>query len=154
MSSITQKYKALTKKQRNTVVGLALLVVIVVCALWFVSDSMNGITMITPTQLIKQVEQGKIKKDTNVKLAGTVKKDSIKINALGNEVKFIISDKAKEVPIKYHGTVPNAFSGPNIKAEVDGTYDKNKNLFNAELLYTKCPSKYEAKASKSAKKKE
>jgi cytochrome c-type biogenesis protein CcmE len=43
----------------------------------------------------------------------------------------------------YNGAKPDAFE-PEIEALLEGTYDRTKNLFQAETLLVKCPSKYES----------
>lgn len=83
-----------------------------------------------------------ISSDHDFRMEGNVIPGSIKIapGSLGAE--FAITDSVNQVPIKYHGTIPDMFKD-DIKVVVQGKYDKN-GVFLAHTLLTSCPSKYEA----------
>jgi cytochrome c-type biogenesis protein CcmE len=76
------------------------------------------------------------------RMEGTVIPGSIKIAPGSLGADFIITDAVKQVPIKYHGAIPDMFKD-NIKVVVQGKYDKD-GVFLAHTLLTSCPSKYEA----------
>ncbi|MBI3580536.1 MAG: cytochrome c maturation protein CcmE [Nitrospinae bacterium] len=83
-----------------------------------------------------------VSSDRDFRMEGNVIPGSIKIapGSLGAE--FAITDSVKQVPIKYHGAIPDMFKD-DIKVVVQGKYDKN-GVFLAHTLLTSCPSKYEA----------
>ena len=62
------------------------------------------------------------------------------------ELRFSLKDENNPQEIidaVYNGAKPDAFE-PEIEALLEGTYDRSKNLFQAETLLVKCPSKYES----------
>ena len=65
---------------------------------------------------------------------------------------FTISDKedaAKLVKVSYDSTKPDTFT-VGYEIAVQGTYDRESGVFDAEHVFTKCPSKYEAEAKDKA----
>ena len=76
------------------------------------------------------------------RMEGTVLPGSIKVapDSLGAE--FSITDKVKNVPVNYRGTMPDMFKD-DIKVVVQGKLDQN-GVFHAHTLLTSCPSRYEA----------
>ena len=63
-------------------------------------------------------------------------------------LKFTISDKAdpnKKVAVVYDATKPDTFT-VGYELAVQGTYDAATGTFDAEHVFTKCPSKYEAES--------
>jgi cytochrome c-type biogenesis protein CcmE len=85
---------------------------------------------------------GMLSSNQDFRMEGTVVAGSIKPSPDSLGAEFVITDSAKQVPIKYHGTMPDMFKD-NIKVVVQGKYDKN-GVFLAHTLLTSCPSKYEA----------
>ena len=66
----------------------------------------------------------------------------------GQEVRFVVSDGASDLPVHYAGIIPDTFvDGAEVVVEGrladDGT-------FHAHMLLAKCPSKYEAAEDSSA----
>ncbi|MCF6180389.1 MAG: cytochrome c maturation protein CcmE [Geopsychrobacter sp.] len=53
------------------------------------------------------------------------------------------SDPQQTINAIYQGAKPDAFE-PDIETLLEGTYNREKNLFLAETLLVKCPSKYES----------
>jgi cytochrome c-type biogenesis protein CcmE len=63
-------------------------------------------------------------------------------------LKFTISDKedpALLIPVVYDATKPDTFT-VGYELAVEGTWDETAGTFDAEHVYTKCPSKYEAES--------
>ncbi|HED07731.1 MAG TPA: cytochrome c maturation protein CcmE [Ignavibacteria bacterium] len=80
-----------------------------------------------------------------VKVTGTVKPGSIKSSNLNSTLKFILQDSDSaniSIPVVFNGTVPDNFRSGNI-AVVRGELNAD-NVFIANQLQAKCPSKYEA----------
>jgi len=64
-------------------------------------------------------------------------------------LKFTISDKAQPdllIPVVYNATKPDTFT-VGYELAVEGTWDRTTGTFDAEHVYTKCPSKYEAESA-------
>jgi cytochrome c-type biogenesis protein CcmE len=67
-------------------------------------------------------------------------------------LKFTISDKTNpeiRVAVAYDASKPDTFT-IGYELAVEGTWDAETGLFEAEHVYTKCPSKYEAEAKDKA----
>jgi cytochrome c-type biogenesis protein CcmE len=83
----------------------------------------------------------------NVKVGGRVLDGTIERDASG--VRFTIADFNSDqstVNVLYDGQMPGTFES-GVHVVVAGTYASNGSLITAEQLQTKCPSKYEGKAS-------
>lgn len=81
-------------------------------------------------------------RDINVRVAGKILESPIDWDAEGLDLRFIITEGSKNMPVIYHGTQPSGFrAGSNIL--VEGKYDSD-GVFRASQLILKCPSKYEA----------
>ena len=81
-----------------------------------------------------------------VRVGGLVVDGSTSYNQRDLELRFSLKDENKPQEIidaVYNGAKPDAFE-PEIEALLEGTYDRSKNLFQAETLLVKCPSKYES----------
>lgn len=73
---------------------------------------------------------------------GTVASGSIERLPTGMDARFVVTDGARTMPVRYHGIIPDTFvDGAAVvvegRLEPDGT-------FSAHTLLAKCPSKYEA----------
>jgi len=80
-----------------------------------------------------------------VKVTGTVKPGSIKSSNVNRTFKFILQDSDSaniSIPVVFNGIVPDNFRSGNI-AVVRGELNA-ENVFIADQLQAKCPSKYEA----------
>ena len=76
------------------------------------------------------------------RINGKVAHGSITRLASGQDVTFVVTDGEAELPVRYHGIIPDTFvDGADVVVEGrlgnDGTFD-------AHTLLAKCPSKYEA----------
>lgn len=84
--------------------------------------------------------------DQGVRVSGKVVKGSINRDALNLDINFVITDGKAQLPVFYHGVVPDIF-GDDIEVVVEGKY-KPEGSFKATNLLTKCPSKFEGKVDK------
>jgi len=87
------------------------------------------------------LEQGATKGD-HFRINGKVASGSIERMPTGQDVAFVMTDGGRELPVRYHGIIPDTFvDGADVVVEgalgADGT-------FAAHTLLAKCPSKYEA----------
>lgn len=84
--------------------------------------------------------------DQTVRVGGLVVADSIDYNQRDLVLRFYIKDEnnpQETIAALYNGAKPDAFEA-EIEALLEGTYDREKNLFLADTLLVKCPSKYES----------
>ena len=127
----------LTKKVKNRILFLILILILSLTVILFVLKALNKniLYFSTPTE-IKQKEDISIGKA--MRIGGMVKKDSIIINE--NNIQFIITDFENEILISYSGTVPNLFAeGKGVVAE--GKL-KDNFFFIAERILAKHDEKY------------
>ncbi len=84
-----------------------------------------------------------------IRVSGVVKEGSIKKVNDSNLYLFSILDNStkKELKVKYKGIVPDNFKD-NAPVVVEGKMDYDKNIFFANTILLKCPSKYEKKVEK------
>jgi cytochrome c-type biogenesis protein CcmE len=88
-----------------------------------------------------------------VRVGGLVVDGSTSYNQRDLELRFSLKDENNPQEIidaVYNGAKPDAFE-PEIEALLEGTYDRSKNLFQAETLLVKCPSKYESETEQDNK---
>jgi len=82
-------------------------------------------------------------KDVTFRIAGRVKPDSVARDLQAMTLSFILAGTNSEVPVVYKGTVPDNFT-EDIEVVVEGRLDVD-GTFQADLLLTRCESKYKAK---------
>ncbi|MGH7884495.1 MAG: cytochrome c maturation protein CcmE [Thermodesulfobacteriota bacterium] len=76
-----------------------------------------------------------------VRVSGKVLAGSI-VNDIDHSLKFKMTDGENIVNVEYKGIVPDIFAD-DVEAVVEGTLT-NQNVFKADLLLAKCPTKYES----------
>jgi len=79
--------------------------------------------------------------DSRVRVSGTVVPGTI-IKDTDGSIVFQITDGAQMVDVAYEGIIPDIFAD-DVEAVVEGVYAKN-NVFEADILLAKCPTKYES----------
>lgn len=84
-------------------------------------------------------------KNHSLRLAGRVKRDSIARDLQKMSLKFTLAGSETELPVHYTGTVPDNFAEDR-EVVVEGRLDTT-GIFQAEMLMTKCESKYKAKVN-------
>jgi cytochrome c-type biogenesis protein CcmE len=76
------------------------------------------------------------------RINGKVATGSIVRLATGQDVSFLVTDGQADLPVRYHGIIPDTFvDGADVVVEGRLTQD---GTFDAHTLLAKCPSKYEA----------
>lgn len=81
----------------------------------------------------------------SARLFGTVKGEGIASLEAGRGVKFQLEDKdnnRQTLWVVFSGAVPDTFKA-GAEVIVEGSFEDGGHAFNAEVLMTKCPSKYE-----------
>ena len=83
-------------------------------------------------------------KQQRVRLCGTVEKENF-ISSPGKlTATFVLKGDAASVPVEYHGVIPEMFQAGR-DVVVEGRLD-SAGKFQADVLMTKCASKYESKS--------
>jgi cytochrome c-type biogenesis protein CcmE len=77
-----------------------------------------------------------------VRLHGKVAADHLQVSAAALSANFDLQGKSKSVAVQYHGVIPEMFEGGR-DVVVEGKLDPATNCFRADVLMTKCASKYE-----------
>ena len=79
--------------------------------------------------------------EQKVRVSGNVVAGSIK-KSLDGHLEFKIADGKDAIDVIYKGIVPDIFKD-GVQAVVEGNYT-SENIFRADLLLAKCPTKYES----------
>jgi cytochrome c-type biogenesis protein CcmE len=88
---------------------------------------------------------GEAVKNSSLRLAGKVKAGTVSRDMSKMELAFVLEGTNNELPIKYTGVVPDNFA-EEIEVVVEGRLEPS-GTFNAEMLMTRCESKYKAKVN-------
>jgi cytochrome c-type biogenesis protein CcmE len=88
-------------------------------------------------------QPAKINGDYVVRLAGTVKAGSIKVDADKLQIDFELAGQKNSISVRYYGALPKNFADGK-EVLVEGRADAN-GVFNAGQILTRCESKYKAK---------
>lgn len=80
----------------------------------------------------------------DVRVAGKIVPDSIVWNTRESHLTFEIEDESGRLTISYHGPQPDMLVDA-VEAVVVGRYNPAQQVFEAQDLLMKCPSKYEEK---------
>lgn len=122
----------------------SLLIVVIVIYLIFTGFKSGGVYYLNVDELLaKKVDFNRV-----VKVSGIVEKDTIKRIDAEKKLYFsLIGENGGSLDVFYEGIIPSAFK-EGVGVIVEGSYNSDKNLFTADVLLAKCPSKYEAKIEK------
>ena len=82
-------------------------------------------------------------KDQSLRIAGRVKPESISRDLQKMNLTFTLSGTETEIPVSYRGSVPDNFEEDR-EVVVQGRLNTT-GTFQADLLLTRCESKYKAK---------
>ncbi len=82
-------------------------------------------------------------KNHSLRIAGRVKLGSIARDLQKMNLTFTLAGSKTEIPVHYEGTVPDNFAEDR-EVVVEGRLDTT-GVFHADLLMTRCESKYKAK---------
>ncbi len=80
----------------------------------------------------------------NARVAGEIVPDSVQWNTREVHLTFEIADETGQLAISYYGPQPDMLVDA-VEAVAIGKYDPANQVFEAEELLMKCPSKYEEK---------
>lgn len=125
---------------------IILIALIAVVYLVITSMKETMVYYLTVSEFLKE------KLEIGCRVNGKVVEGSIKHKEGTFDYTFEISDGKNVLPVIYKGAVSNIFKD-GIEVVIEGKYVKEKNIFNATNIITKCPSKYEAETKDKNKKK-
>lgn len=117
------------RQKRFAFVGLGLLVLGVATALVLNAFQSNLVFFFTPTQ----VANGEVPKGRSFRIGGMVEDGSVKREADGLTVRFVVTDTAKRVPVVYKGILPDLFKEGK-GAVAQGQLDANGTFVASEVL--------------------
>jgi len=95
-----------TRHQRLFLIFGALATIAVIAALVFSALSENISFFYSPLE----VEEGKAPKDRMFRVGGLVKEESFRREEDGVTARFIITDRAADIPVRYNKPLPDLFS--------------------------------------------
>ncbi len=127
----------LTKKVKNRIFFLILILFISAFSIYFIIQSLNKniLYFSTPTEIQQKQD---LTFEEPIRIGGMVKKNSIKSNS--ENIIFVITDLKNEIFVSYKGTVPNLFAeGKGVVAE--GVL-RDKNFFIASQILAKHDENY------------
>jgi len=107
-----------------------------------IATSFSGST--SDYQTIAQVKALGPDQARNSRVAGEIVPNSVDWNTRELHLTFEIEDETGTLSISYHGPQPDMLVDA-VEAVVVGQYDQETQVFEAEELLMKCPSKYEEK---------
>lgn len=124
--------------------GLVAAVAVIACLVsWLVfagvRDSM--VYYVTVDELFSQTPEVYGEK---VRVSGTVVAGSIR-NEIDDSLRFTMEAGSGKLDVEYGGVVPDIFAD-GVEAVVEGELSSD-NVFRADLLLAKCPTKYESEDS-------
>lgn len=94
---------------------------------------------------VDQFAQDAQYRSQRVRLNGKVASEALSVNAGQMVAKFQLAGATHRLPVEYHGVIPDMFKADH-DVIVEGKLD-SAGLFQADVLMTKCASKYEQKPS-------
>ncbi len=101
-------------------------------------------SMVTYYDIPQLLEKSTRLEKRGVRLTGQVKPGSINLHRNQSRVEFLVYDQAStlSIPVTYQGDIPDTFQ-ERAEVVVEGRYDPDEQVFHANVLLAKCPSKYE-----------
>ncbi len=103
-----------SRHKKLLVIGLALAGIGIAVALIMNAFRDNLVFFHTPTEVV----EGKVPIDRAFRIGGLVEKGSLKRDADGLTVHFVVTDTAKSMPVTYKGILPDLFKeGKGVVAE-------------------------------------
>lgn len=79
-----------------------------------------------------------------IRLCGTVAAEGLEVHKAQRTARFFLKGQEKQIPVAYQGDVPDLFKAGS-EIVIEGQQDE-AGVFQADLLLTKCASKYEEMA--------
>jgi cytochrome c-type biogenesis protein CcmE len=95
---------------------------------------------------VDQLSAKEAKHTSRVRLMGTVAQEGLEINGGRMSANFMLvgQETSRQVAVHYHGAIPDLFKA-GADVVVEGKLSPGGERFEADVLLTKCASKYEGK---------
>ncbi|KKM23361.1 hypothetical protein LCGC14_1615950 [marine sediment metagenome] len=126
------------KKKVKFIIG-GIIIAVAIIYLVYSGIQKTGLYYLTVSEI---KNEGSIAYGQSTRVNGNVLDGSIQWDSQEGTLRFIISDGENDLPIIYRGVVPDTFRG-GAEVVVEGIYTP-ENIFEADKIMAKCPSKYEA----------
>lgn len=94
-----------TRKRRMWIVGLSLLAATTAAVMVTLALQEYRSYLVTPSQVL----DGDAPVDARFRLGGIVKEGSVQRAAGSLDVRFLITDRLQDLPVRYHGILPDLF---------------------------------------------
>ena len=118
-----------TRHKKLALIGGALTIIGIIAALVLSALNSNIALYITPTE----IGEGKAPQGKAFRIGGLVKEGSLKRQADGVTVSFVITDTAKDIAVSYKGILPDLFKeGKGVVAQ--GKLAADGNFVASEVL--------------------
>ena len=127
--------------KRNWIIGGIVVIVAVFAWLLFGGLEKNIVFFLTPEELLAKGDAGV---GVPVRLGGQVKPGSVQWDAKALDLRFTVTDGAREVPVRSTGAPPQMFRD-GMGVIVEGRYG-NGGVFEASNLMVKHSNEYRAPA--------
>jgi len=117
--------------------------VLLISALTYFSYSaFQGSTVyyLTVSEVLNQAD---VSKGKTVRVSGKLLRESFQRESGSTIASFIIADDTQELMASYDGVLPDLFFNERSAIVLEGVYGPNQ-VFSAENVIVKCPSKYES----------
>lgn len=124
------------QKTRLTIILSVFLVISAAISLVLFALKQNIDLFYTPTQL----NSAQVNPDQTIRIGGFVKKNSVHFDNSGQSVTFIVTDNTNDLPVDYHGLLPNLFregQGVVIEGKINASH-----IFDASQVLAKHDEKY------------
>ncbi len=128
----------LVKRKKTKFIVGGVIIALVIGYLVYAGVRDTTVYYMTPTELLAK---GEAVYGQGVRASGRIRDGSINWDPKTLELKFVLVDGKKSIPIHYQGVVPDTFKY-GVDVVVEGKL-VNDQLFEATMLLAKCPSKYE-----------
>ncbi|MCB5188145.1 cytochrome c maturation protein CcmE [Methylobacillus caricis] len=118
-----------SRHKRLALIGGGIVAVALAITLILSAFRSNIVFFYTPTQ----VANGEVPKDTSFRIGGMVVEDSLKRQADGLTVHFVVTDTVKNIPVSYQGILPDLFKeGKGVVAQ--GVLDQDGRFIASNVL--------------------
>ena len=125
-------------------ISLAVLAILIALGyLMYTGISDTGVYYRTVSEIL---DQASLFDGQNLRISGEVVDGTVQYDQENLLLSFAVKDGENEnvtMQAVYKGVMPDAFKESE-EVILEGTYNQNDNLFKANILLAKCPSKYEA----------
>lgn len=130
------------KRELKFILGIGIIVATVGFLVWTAVDQ-TKMYMVTVAEYL---DVGNSYAGNTVRIAGKVSPGTVQWNATTSDLRFTLADVDGKgtIDVHYNGLLPDMFAEDK-KVVVEGTYTA-ASPFEATVVLTSCPSKYEAEA--------